>query len=478
MAGQAAYDSLTDVFRERLLEEAFDLRNVGGTLHIYRGGAWNIMSVEDHAMITRILYEIARDQGFPIAEKKSRVWDNLHMAVEQLHPDALDLTPKIALLNGTYDLETEELSDHDPDDFTTRRVAVEFDPRATCPEWDAMLLRCVADKPKEVQEQYINFLQQHFGMSLLGFPPGTARDLRKGVFLIGETGTGKTSIAEVLREMFHVGEVATETIEQLGKDFGLQTLMSSRAYIADDAADKKTKMNPTVFKKLITGEPMTAAIKYQPNRSFRYRGPVVITSNVRPKIEDETDAMYNRLVVLTFTRVFSPADKEMLAPFNSVVPFLKKRKQFPGIFNWALVGGKQAKEMQRFTSIADAKENAKEWRSENDVVFDFLRRFGVADAEAYCSVPLLAQMIALYALHEHHARKGEWPPKKVSNQLVQQIATAFPGSSIKRYDRADTSGNVIIGLRINSEGEGWAQKAKEADMIPPGVRWRLNGKVL
>ncbi len=87
-------------------------------------------------------------------------------------------------------------------------------------------------------------------------------------------------------------------------------------------------------------------------------------------------------------------------------------------------------------------------------------------------------MIALFALHEHHARKGEWSPKRISNQLVQQIATAFPGCSIKRYDRADTSGNVIIGLRLSEEGAAWQQKAREADMIPPGVRWKINGKVL
>jgi len=445
---------------------------------MYRGGAWGIMSVPDHAMITRILYEIARDQGFPIAEKKSRVWDNLHMAVDQLHPDALDLTPKIAMLNGTYDLETEELSPHDPDDYTTRRVNVMFDATATCPEWEAMLLRCVADKPPEVQEQYIDFLQQHFGMSLLGFPPGTARELRKAVFLIGETGTGKTSIADVLREMFHESEVATESIEQVSKDFGLQTLMSSRAYIADDAADKRTKMHPAIFKKLITGEPMTAAVKYQPNRSFRYRGPVVITTNSRPEIEDETDAMYNRMVVLTFTRKFNDADREMLAPFNAVVPFLKSRDEFSGIFNWALRGGKIAKELKRFPAIADAKVNAQEWRAENDVVFDYLRKHGVADTETYCSVPLLAQMISLYATIEHHARRKEWPPKKVSNQLVQQIATAFPAATVKRFDRADTSGNVVIGLRINSEGAAWEQKAREADMIPPGVKWKLNGKVV
>lgn len=436
------------------------------------------MSVEDYSDLEHILYQVGVGLNFPIAEKRKVAFGNVSMRVDRVSLEMLDKRLLLALPNGTLDPEEGTLAEHDPEHYTTRRIAIEYDPQAACPEWEKMLYRTVEDKPSKVQEEYVDYLQMMFGMALFGSPPGTPRELRKATIMYGDTKTGKSSIAEVLSEFFHPNEVASESVDQMGSQYGLQRIMSARALIADDAAKKGTKIDPAVLKKLITGEAMTAQVKYQVNRSFRFRGPVVITTNHKPTIDDESNAMYDRMVVLKFDRKFTPADMEMLAPYNAVVPFLQDRGEFPGILNWSIQGGLRARELKRFGRIGDATENAKEWRGENDVVFDYLNKHGVADPAYYCSVPLLAQIISVYAVEEHQMPKGKWSPKKNSNLLVREASSLWPGIKVIRYDRADTSGNVVVGLKINEEGVLWEARAREAGNIPHGVRWKLNGKVL
>jgi hypothetical protein len=282
----------------------------------------------------------------------------------------------------------------------------------------------------------------------------------------------------VLREFFHIGEVASENIDQISKDFGLAGVASARALIADDAVKVKSKVDPAVLKKLITGEPMTANVKYKEARNFRFRGPVVITTNVRPQIKDETDAMYNRVALLTFERKFTAADKAKLHPHRNVVAYLKHHDEFPGILNWAIKGGQRARELGHLGRLAEATANVQQWRSENDVVFDFLTRYGEPDKSSYCSVPLLAQMLSCFAEEEHHAPRGEYAPKKVSNRLVSELESLVPGATTKRLDRTDVSGNTIVGLRISDEGVLWEKRSRERGLVPVGVKWKINGKVL
>lgn len=478
MVAQPAYEAVVDDFFKTLSEEELELRNCAGTLYTYNGGAWGIISAAETARFEQILYTVALEQGFPIAEKMRGLWLTLKLRAPLLDYELLDEKTLLALPNGTLDPKDGTLYPHDPDHYTTRRLAIEYDPEAECPEWLLMLDRIFSDKSEEAREEHKTFLQEFFGMALCGFKPGTARDLRKALILYGESGTAKTSVAEVLRRFFRTDEVCAENIDQLSKDYGLASLVAARALISDDAVGKKSTADPKTLKKLITGEPLTANRKYKDKQDFRFRGPIVFTTNVKPEIKDESDALFNRTVLLTFDYQFTKEDKERLGMYREVVPYLEAHDEFSGILNWAIQGMTRALEIQRYSAIAEASESSRVWRAENDVCFDFLSKFAVADKKAYCSVPLLSRVISLYAEEEHHVRRDDHSPKKTSNRLVREVRSTVKGTKVVRMDRSDVSGNVIVGLRINDEGLAWEKMAKERGLVLPGVRWRLNGKVL
>lgn len=436
------------------------------------------MSKRDRVRIEKIMHDVAVPLGFPIAKELSQTWRNIGFHSEIVNPEVFDKALLLALPNGTLDPREKTVLEYDPEHYTTRRLNVAYEPKAKCPEWLAMLDRIFSDRPKKEREQIIDFLQMLFGMALFGFKQGSPRSLRKALILVGESGTGKTSIAEVLRELFHANEVAAETVDQLSTPFGLAKIMSCRAIIADDAVKKSSKLDPNVYKKLITGEPLTANIKYRDAIDFRFQGPVVITSNTIPKVNDETDAVFGRSVMIRTSRVFSEADKAKLGKYREAVPFLQAKGEFPGILNWAIDGGLIADELGHYGELGELSNTSRQWRAENDIVFDFTTRFCVPDDGFYCSLPLMAQMISCYAQEYHHADRSEWSPKKIGSRLPIELRASVPGVSVVRYDKGEAVGNVVVGLRLTDEGVLWEARAKERDMIPPGVRWKLNGKVL
>ena len=472
MVAQLLYDNVVIDVKRALSEEGLLVRNCSEVLYTYRDGAWGIMSPAETTAVEDMMYKAAADHTFPFAEKGAGLWKTLRRRSPNLAYEVLDKTVLIACPNGTLDPMTGKLMEHDPAHYTTRRIAIEYRPKAKCPEWLAMIERCLPDKTPETRAQYIAFLQEFFGMSLIGFNQYTPRDLRKALFLYGASGTAKTSgVADVLRQFYCEGEVSEENVDQLSTQFGLARLVSSRALISDDAVSPRSKPDPNVLKKLITGEPMTANKKYKDAQSFRFRGPIVFTTNTKPRIDDESDALFNRSVLLTFDYRFNDEDKKLLKGMTPVM-FLKSKDEFPGILNWALDGMRRARERGQYTQIEEAKDAGEAWRAENDPAFDFLTRYGRADKGTHCSIELLSRMISVYSDDEYDRKTAV---RTAKNRIRREAGDIVKGIKLTR----DNSGSdVISGLRIAPEGVMYEKLARDRGLVPLGVKWVINGKTL
>lgn len=470
MVAQILYDNVVDDVLETLAERGTLIRNCAGTLYTYKAGAWGVISPAEMAAIDKLMYIASDEHTFPFAEKVKGLWATIKARVDEIEIEQLDAQVWIALPNGTLDPSTGDLHKHNPAHLTTRRVAIEYKPKAKCPAWLKMLAGTMVDKTPETRAAYMSFLQEFFGMAMCGFNPSTPRELRKALILYGQSGTAKTSgVADVLRQFFHPDELCADNVDQLSKDFGLARLAAARALISDDAVREKSKPDANVLKKLITGEPMTATRKYKDQQDFRFRGPVVFTTNNKPKIEDETDALFNRTVLLTFDYEFTEKDRALLNG-KTPVDVLREAGEFPGIMNWALEGMERARAAGKYSSVSEAQESSKVWRSENDPTYDFLSKYGTFDPKLFCSVPMLARMISVYSQDEHHR---EVSPKAVANRLKRETKKLVKGVEIVRDE---ASGDVLHGLKLSAEGMLWARRAK--DMVPEGVKWAINGKVL
>jgi putative DNA primase/helicase len=111
------------------------------------------------------------------------------MAVQ---PEDLDQHPWLLnVANGTLDLQTGTLRDHDRADLLTFALPVAYDARATCPTWQRFLDRIMAGN-----QNLIAFLQRAIGYALTGA-------IREHVLLIlwGTGRNGKSTFLNTLRTL-------------------------------------------------------------------------------------------------------------------------------------------------------------------------------------------------------------------------------------------------------------------------------------
>ena len=90
--------------------------------------------------------------------------------------------------NGTIDLSTGRLKPHDKEDYITKTVSVNYDPDATCPQWENFL-----DRIMDNNEDLIKFLQRAIGYALTG-------DVSEQCFFIlwGEGDNGKSTFSRTV----------------------------------------------------------------------------------------------------------------------------------------------------------------------------------------------------------------------------------------------------------------------------------------
>lgn len=478
MPTQQKYDLMSDDFLRVVAEGGRQLKVFERTLYVYEHGAWTVASPMQLDELDKVMAAVCTEQNFPFSEKYTQAWRTVKVRVELLDGQGLDKEPLIVLPNGTLDVMTGDLYDHSPDLLTTRQVAIPYDPDAECPRWLEALDRIVEDKTAEVAQQYKEFLQQWFGLALVGFESvNNARGMRKLLVLHGPHGSAKSSVADVLRELFGSANTASEDIDQLCSRFGLANLVRSKAYIADDAVGLNSKVDAKVLKKIITGEPLTADRKNKDSVQFRFNGPAVITTNVLPTIKDTSHALYGRTVLLSFTRQFTADDAVRdFGEHRNLIKYLHAHGEFPGILNWAMEGLRIVAKSGHLPALADSADAADEWRSANDPVFDFLSKHCEYDPSTYNYVPALAGAISAYAELEHSDRT--YTPRRCSQLLFQEALNVLPGVSRERKQKDKSPHRCVVGLRISEEGLGYLATAHEKGLFPSKAKWPSNLAVL
>ena len=146
-------------------------------------------------------------------------------------PDELDRDRyAFNVANGTVDLRTGELRPHDPADLITKLVPIEYDPEATCPTFDAFMLRVMDGRGGLVE-----FLRRSVGYTMNG------NVTERVIFLMQGTGkNGKSTFLNVLRDLF--GEyhqrtgmnTITHTKDQ-GENRGIAPLIGARLVTASES---------------------------------------------------------------------------------------------------------------------------------------------------------------------------------------------------------------------------------------------------
>jgi putative DNA primase/helicase len=268
------------------------------------------------------------------------------------------------LQNGTFDLRTLTLRPHNKDDLLTKIANVTYDPEADCPVWKEHI-KTVFDGDADLITQF----QDICGYALAGIG-----NPRAGFFVLyGKGRNGKTVTMNVLSSL--MGDYSTNISPvTLQKKKGetvrtdLLHMMGARIVTCSEPS-KSIVLDDGVIKDITGGNVLTARHLYGEEVDFRMSGCVFFAGNYKPRIDDQTVAMWNRIWLIPFTHYFPPEEQDA-----DILDKLKR--EYAGILNWMVQGWKRY-QLSGLTKCKKVADETKEYQNNEDNYHEFLKQYTI-----------------------------------------------------------------------------------------------------
>lgn len=348
-----------DEMGDMLLEEwAGNVAFFYGQWHHYEDGVWKPTEIGNK------IWNVMKDCKPAIRPSKG-IRNSIASYLKdmlQIPPDLVDNGENyINLSNGLYNLENYAIEDHQRDLYLTAQLPFAYNETATCPRWQQFLEEVLVTPNGLADHDVIALAQEAFGYSL------TANTHYEKMFwLYGDGATGKTTMLRILRAL--LGSAALEV------DFGILQREShqlanipGKRVITSSEARTGTRLMDNIIKKIVSGEELVVRRLYQEAENHISQAKIWWAMNYQPANDDRSNAIYRRLIIISFLRPIPPEKRDPMLFENLLL-------ELPGIFNWAMEGlqrlnqnGKFAEPRQVEMAVSDYQEsNAPEQLFLND----------------------------------------------------------------------------------------------------------------
>ena len=281
--------------------------------------------------------------------------------------------------NGTLDLRTGELQDHNPADMITKLAPVVYDAEAEHDTW-SKLLNDATDNDTVMQE----FLQTAIGYSLTG-----STDEETLFFIHGPGASGKSTFIEAVKAT--LGDYAqTSDFEtflqrrQVGAVRNDIARLDGCRLVSSIEVDEGKKLAEGLVKMLTGGDKVTARFLYRESFEFTPQCKLWLVANHAPRVKDDDDAMWRRILKVPFEHVVPKGKRE-----PTVKAILRDPEQAgPAVLAWAVKGC--LRWQAEGLIVPDiVKKATEEYRSNEDPLRDFFDDVCKFDKNAFIPVAKL-----------------------------------------------------------------------------------------
>jgi putative DNA primase/helicase len=312
-------------------------RGPGSSLWRYQAGVWLPDGADEvRRRVVRLLGERHRR-----SHAEGMVAD---LAAE--HPFIEDEQPTrwINCRNGLLDWRTGELHPHTPDVPSTYQVSVDWDPAATCPFVDEWL---AAVAPEDA----IELTWEIMGTAIYPDQP-----FHRCALLLGPGRNGKGTWLRLGQKLIGRRHYSTVTIQALAEDrFMAAKLFGKVANFVGDL-DARSIGRTDLFKMATGGDPVPAQVKYGEPFEFFNRATFIFSANETPGTADHSDGFFSRWVVIPFTKLHIPYNRED----PTVEPRL--HAQLKGVLVKAARGLQRAMTQGSYSTVTSVTEATDQYR--------------------------------------------------------------------------------------------------------------------
>jgi putative DNA primase/helicase len=417
-----------EIVRRARLAGALPYRYWRGDFYQHTGTHYEIV---DKTIINKWLYLTTENAYFTVMKKgvnEGRAWNPDSVKIGKLRHALSDglLTHDgeeercIAMQNGVYNIKTDRMDPHSDRRFNLTVLPFAYDPAAGCPRWLAFLDE-VLPGDREAQD----FLAEWFGYVLSG-----RTDQQKMLSLVGHKRSGKGTVARILEALLGPAGVTSPTINQLGGNFGEQSLIGKKLAVMSDVrwnnGNAVAEAVPVLL--AIVGEDSRDVARKNRDNWHGYLGVrFMMMSNETPNFRDASGALAGRMLQVHFSQSFYGREDTGLTD--------ALRQELPGIFNWAVAGLKRFAQRGRLVPPASGEALADEVRRLASPYQAFIEDFCEIDEQAETAVP---ELLAAY---------GQWARREGRTQDQQTT------SSLSRGLRTTEQRIAVAGRRTLPNGQ-------------------------
>jgi P4 family phage/plasmid primase-like protien len=241
-------------------------------------------------------------------------------------PDALDAHHFLFnALNGTIDLRSGKLREHQRGDLLTKLAPVEYNSAAQCPLWKKCLACWFSNNT-----DLIAYLQRVAGYCLTG-----SVDEQCLWFFYGPGQNGKTTCLGTWQAM--MGDYAIQTVSELLMQKNNESHPTERADLfrvrlaVTIETDEGKRMAEALMKKLTGGDPIRARKMRKDHFQFLPTHKLILAANHKPIIRGSDFAVWRRIKLIHFTVTIPEESKDRGLSD-------KLKIELPGILAWAVRG--------------------------------------------------------------------------------------------------------------------------------------------
>lgn len=277
-------------------------------------------------------------------------------------PDEIDVDPYLLnCANGTLDLRTLELREHDPADRLTKVTNAAYDPAAKAPTWDAFITEILPDP--EVR----GFFQRYVGIAVLGLVREHHLAIATGVGANGKS-TSVTALLYTLGDYGHMAEPDLFMKAKASPNSAAPALLNlmGRRFVVTQETEEGAPLAVALMKTLVGGDQITARGLYQPVPiTFNPSHTALMVTNHLPKVPANDDALWRRLVVIPFDVVIPEEARDPELPE-------KLKLEADGVLNWIIAGYVDYTDNGGLRPPNKVKAATAKYRTESDDVSRFI----------------------------------------------------------------------------------------------------------
>lgn len=351
--------------------------------------------------------------------------------------------------NGTLNLSTGEFGPAKREDFITRMVPYDFDPKAECPRFDMFMKDFM-----QGNERMIQFLWRAMGYSACG-----VTDEQKMFLLHGDGANGKSTFLNLLLEIFGQGPTGyamAANSENLlstkgsSKHETWRMSLASVRLVGCQEVDEGRGFAESLIKELTGSDTITGRKLYQDEWSYKPEFALWLAINHLPHVRGTDEGIWRRLCVIECNASFKDKpDRDLPRRLLQEAPGIWAR-----LAKEARMWRKERLVMPREIIVANTL-----YRHEQDPLRDFVERWCVLDTEAYEARSTVwaayEEYCTEYKTRTFHERKRfyaalekQFAPKKVHGERF------FAGLRVKTAkERIESSPKAVLQRAIQQKNE-------------------------